>query len=159
MSCVVFRHSEVFSPFFRYNNIHYETPPLCTSPSQFFPKGDLFKLVRNFFSSSVCCSGNLLTKQPVLRNELNRQKQSCLQLTIYFIFVFDQVNHQFHNYINFGTRNTLHTKTQALPYLLCLILREFYPPSESEQKDVREFAFTRCRTSFYPYKFTTCTLL
>ena len=58
----------------------------------------------NFFSSSVCCSGNLLTKQTVLRNELNRPKQSCLQLIIYFFFAFDQVNHQFH--INFVTRNT-----------------------------------------------------
>ena len=113
MSCIVFRHSEVFSPFFRYNNIHYETPPLCTSPSQSFPKGDLFKLVSNFFSSRVCCSGNLLTKQPVLRNELNRQKQSFLQLIIYFSFVFDQVNHQFHNYINFGARNTLQHKNTS----------------------------------------------
>ena len=49
----------------------------------------------------------------MLRNELNRQKQSCLQLIIYFFFVFDQVNHQFQNYINFGARNTLQHKNTS----------------------------------------------
>ena len=82
---------------------------------------------------------------------------ACNSLSISFSFLIRLIT-------NFTTTSILaqetrhSTKTKTLPCLLCLILGKFYPPSESEQKEVREFAFTRCRTSFYPYKFTTCTL-
>ena len=70
----------------------------------------------------------------------------CNSLSISFFLIRLITNFTTTSILAQETRHS--TKIQTLPHLLCLILRKFYPPSESKQKEVREFAFTRCRTSF-----------
>ena len=73
----------------------------------------------------------------------------CYQLPISFSFLIRLIT-CFTTISILAQETRPSTKTQTLPYLRRLIWRKFYPPCESEQKEVWEIAFTRCRTSFYP---------